>query len=131
MKQLSSLCVVALVASMLGCQSQKTSPELSNGEYSYAKDQVVDLSVSELSKIIPTICDELGITIQDTVKGSERFESTCASLSNRHISIEVEALVKGRSNVRVTVQGDKRFAVSLNNEISTRLRSVVREYSQN
>ena len=130
MKRLSLLCLGALAVSMLGCQPQKTTPEFSKGEYSYVRDEVVAVSVSELSKIITAICDELGITIQETVEGLERFESNCTSLSNRHIRIEVEALVKGRSNVRVTVQADKRIAVSLNSEITTRLRSVVREHSR-
>ncbi len=131
MKRLSLLCFGALAVSILGCQSPKTIPELSKREYSHVRDEVVAVSVSELSKIITAVCAELDITIQETVEGLERYEYKCTSLSNRSIGIEAEALVKGRSYVRVTVQGDKQIAQSLCIEIISRLRSTAREYSRN
>ena len=131
MKRLSLLCLGAFAVSMLGCQSPKTAPEFSKGESSYVRDDVVDASVSDLSTIITSLSEDLGITIQESVEGSERYVVRGASLSNRVITIEVEALVKGKSHVRVTVQGDEKVARYLNREITDRLRTAVHEYNRN
>ncbi len=131
MKRLGLLCFAALAVSLLGCQPQKTHPELSKEQYSYVSDKVLDVSVSELSKIVTSLCEELGITIQETIEDIERYEYNCTSLSNRNIRIQLEALVKGRSNTRVAVQGDKRIAASLGNDILYRLRSAVDDYRRN
>jgi len=131
MKHVCIFCYGVLVASMLGCQVQETDLEVSKRQSSYVRDDVVNASVSDLSTIITSLSEDLGITIQESVEGLERYVIHGVSLSNRVITIEVEALVKGKSHVRVTVQGDEKIARYLNGEITHRLRTAVHEYSRN
>ena len=125
MKQAVSLYVGFLVIFMLGCQSPQSSSEVLKEEDSFRNDDSFLVSVNELSVIIATLCDELGITIDKTIEKRNRFEITGTSYSGRSIEIEAEELVKGTSFVQVTVYGATQVDKDLSYAIFYRIKPAI------
>lgn len=129
MKALSIPCFVVLVVSMLGCRTPSCPPEPEKQEYSRSDKRVYSADVVKFAEIIPALCDDLGLTIEETTQSPERHEWSCKSLSGLAVKFEVMAIVTGRSLVRTTVRGDRDLVTAIQQEIWNALHAVSRNYN--
>jgi len=130
MKHSIVLSAIFMTLCLPGCKSPKTKPPSPDTEYSISRDNVFSAGILELSKIVPSACDTLGITIKETSEGQGQSQWICTSLAGMNIKLDATALVKRRSHLRISVQGDKHLANALQNEIMRGLHDSIRSYRQ-
>ncbi len=132
MKHANGLYIGMLAICISGCQVHQRKSEMSWEEHSFARSDAYSVSVIELSEIIPSLCDELGIAIEKNVKGLTRIEITGTSMSGRQVLIEANEIAKGRSLVLVTGKADKEVtARDLCDTVYYQIRDVIDNKKEN
>ncbi len=124
------LSAILMTLCLPGCKSPKTKQPSHNTEYSISRNDVFSVDMLELSEIVPYVCETLGITIRETTDAQGQSQWICTSLAGMNIKLDATALVKRRSHLRISVQGDTRLANALQNEIMRGLHDSIRSYRQ-
>jgi hypothetical protein len=124
------LCVVVLAMSLVGCKETQDAPPLEKEAYSASSDRVVPVEVVELSTIIPAMCNDYGIEIEEATEDPKRSQWRCKPLAGVEIRFEAVALIKGTSLVKVSAQGEKQVAEALFSQVWNGLRSRVGDYDR-
>jgi hypothetical protein len=99
------LCVVVLAMSLVGCKETQDAPPLEKEAYSASSDRVVPVEVVELFTIIPAMCNDYGIEIEEATEDPKRSQWRCKPLAGVEIRFEAIALIKGTSLIKVSAQG--------------------------
>ena len=120
-KSFAVACIIVLAVGMLGCRSTSCPPQPAQEAYSRSDKRTYSADVVLFAEIIPALCEELGMTIEEATQSPERHEWSCKSLSGLAVNFEVMAVVTGRSLVRTTVRGDRDLVMAIQQEIGNAL----------
>jgi hypothetical protein len=127
MKLCNMLYLIVFSIIVTGCKAPQNAAPFPRGENS-TYSRVFSIDAPELSDIIPPLCEDLGITIEDTTETPSHYKATCKSITGRDIGFEAVAIVKGRTLVGITVQGRDDIAKTICREIGNRLRPTIESY---
>ncbi len=122
------LCIVVLAMSVVGCKKTQDAPPLEKEVYSTSSDRAVPIEVVELFTIIPTMCNDYGIEIEEATEDPKRSQWRSKPLAGVEITFEAIALIKGTSLLKVSVEGEKQVAQALYGQVWSGLRSRVDVY---
>lgn len=124
------LCVVVLAMSLVGCKETQDAPPPEKEAYSTSSNRVVPVEVVELFTIIPTLCHDYGIVIEETTEDPKRSKWRCEPLSGVEVRIEAIALIKGTSLLNMSAQGERQVAQALFAQVWNGLRKRIDDYDR-
>ena len=107
MKKYTTLCIVMLVGSLLGCQKTQLEPHPKHEIHTSYKDVSYDIDVDELSNLIPSALEHLGIEIEHVNQENGNYECLGNSLYGESVSVRAFGLIKGKSVLRIEVKGKR------------------------
>jgi hypothetical protein len=108
MKLCNTLCLLLFLIVISGCKAPQTGAKSAKEDNSISYSQAFSITASDLPDIIPALCNDLGMTIEETSENPQRYEATCQSLTGLEVKIEGVTFVKGKTLVGITVQAKGR-----------------------
>jgi len=130
MKLCNIIYLVLFTIIITGCEAPQNEAKFPMGEDSVSHSMVFSMDACELSGIIPSLCEDLGVTIEEATETPKHYKAICKSLAGRTIGFEAVALVKGRTLVGVTVQGKDDIAKELYREVWNRLGPAIESHKK-
>ena len=125
MKRCNILYSVMLIISIAGCKAPQNEARTPKGGDFSSYSRAFSIDASELSSIIPPLCEDLGVTIEDTTETLGQYKVTCKSIIGRDIAFEAVAIFKDKTLLRITAQGRDDIGQTMCREIGNRMRHTI------
>ena len=128
MRFLCTLCFAMLtISTFAGCGPPNFSRS-SSENYPYSRSIVLRVKLTDMPGVITSVCDKLGISIEETTEEAGQYEVDCKSMTGLDVNFRATAVVKDKSILLTTTKGEERTSRILCAEISDAIPIAARDY---